>query len=64
MEYYRGIQAEPTNPVQAIDPTIHNTGWIFSHFHIMLALYSVGGVFGALYAAGHIYSEGNGIARD
>lgn len=47
-----GIQAEPTNPVQAIDPTIHNTGWIFSHFHVMLALYSVGGVLGALYAAG------------
>lgn len=47
-----GIQAEPTNPVQAINPTIHNTGWIFSHFHIMLALYSVGGVFGVLYAVG------------
>lgn len=47
-----GIQAEPTNPVQSIDPTIHNTGWIFSHFHIMLALYSVGGFFGVLYALG------------
>lgn len=47
-----GIQAEPTNPVQAVDPTIHNTAWIFSHFHIMLALYSVGGVFGGIYAAG------------
>ncbi|MFP3205887.1 MAG: cbb3-type cytochrome c oxidase subunit I, partial [Metallosphaera yellowstonensis] len=47
-----GIQAEPTNPVPAVDPTIHNTGWLFGHFHIMLTLYSVGGVLGVIYVAG------------
>ncbi|MCH1771251.1 MULTISPECIES: cbb3-type cytochrome c oxidase subunit I [Metallosphaera] len=47
-----GIQAEPTNPTPALDPTIHNTGWIFGHFHIMLTLYSVGGVLGVVYIAG------------
>ncbi|EHP70982.1 heme/copper-type cytochrome/quinol oxidase, subunit 1 [Metallosphaera yellowstonensis MK1] len=47
-----GIQAEPTNPVPAVDPTVHNTGWIFGHFHIMLAIYSVGGLLGALYVVG------------
>ncbi|AWS00562.1 cytochrome-c oxidase [Metallosphaera hakonensis JCM 8857 = DSM 7519] len=47
-----GIQAEPTNPTPALDPTIHNTGWIFGHFHIMLAIYSVGGLLGALYVVG------------
>ena len=47
-----GIQAEPTNPVPAVDPTVHNTGWIFGHFHIMLTLYSVGGVLGVIYVAG------------
>ncbi len=47
-----GIQAEPTNPVPALDPTIHNTGWLFGHFHIMLAIYSVGGLLGVLYVVG------------
>ncbi|QKR00105.1 cytochrome-c oxidase [Metallosphaera tengchongensis] len=47
-----GIQAEPTNPTPALDPTIHNTGWIFGHFHIMLAIYSVGGLLGVLYVVG------------
>ncbi|QCO29793.1 cytochrome-c oxidase [Metallosphaera sedula] len=47
-----GIQAEPTNPTPSLDPTIHNTGWIFGHFHIMLAIYSVGGLLGALYVVG------------
>ncbi|PSO04324.1 hypothetical protein B9Q12_02670 [Candidatus Marsarchaeota G2 archaeon ECH_B_SAG-G06] len=33
-----GIQAEPVQPSPATDPTIHNTLWIPSHIHIMMAL--------------------------
>ncbi|MEJ2772017.1 cbb3-type cytochrome c oxidase subunit I [Stygiolobus sp. CP8521M] len=47
-----GIQAEPTQPTPAVDPTVHNTIWLPSHFHIMLALYSVGGLLGVLYVVG------------
>jgi len=47
-----GIQAEPTQPTPSVDPTVHNTLWLPSHFHIMLAIYSVGGLLGALYVIG------------
>lgn len=47
-----GIQAEPTQPTPSVDPTVHNTLWLPSHFHIMLAIYSVGGLLGALYVVG------------
>ncbi|MUN27900.1 cbb3-type cytochrome c oxidase subunit I [Sulfuracidifex metallicus] len=47
-----GIQAEPTQPTPSVDPTVHNTLWLPSHFHIMLALYSVGGLLGVLYVVG------------
>jgi heme/copper-type cytochrome/quinol oxidase subunit 1 len=44
-----GIHAEPVQPSPATDPTIHNTLWIPSHIHIMMALFTVGGFFGVLY---------------
>ncbi|MEM4096904.1 MAG: cbb3-type cytochrome c oxidase subunit I [Metallosphaera sp.] len=47
-----GIQAEPTNPSPATDPVVHNTSWIFGHFHLMLAIYAVGGLLGVLYVVG------------
>ncbi|MEM3670895.1 MAG: cbb3-type cytochrome c oxidase subunit I [Thermoprotei archaeon] len=44
-----GIHAEPVQPSPATDPTVHNTLWIPSHIHIMMAAFTVGGFFGVLY---------------
>lgn len=44
-----GIHAEPVQPSPATDPVIHNTLWIPSHIHIMMAAFTVGGFFGILY---------------
>jgi len=44
-----GIHAEPVQPSPATDPVIHNTLWIPSHIHIMMAAFTVGGFFGLFY---------------
>lgn len=44
-----GIHAEPVQPSPSTDPVIHNTLWIPSHIHIMMAAFTVGGFFGVLY---------------
>lgn len=44
-----GMHAEPVQPSPATDPTVHNTLWIPSHIHIMMAAFTVGGFFGILY---------------
>jgi cytochrome c oxidase subunit 1 len=49
-----GATAEPNQPTPAADFTIHNTMWIPGHIHIMMATFTVGSFFAALY---YIYPE-------
>jgi heme/copper-type cytochrome/quinol oxidase subunit 1 len=44
-----GATAEPTQPVPAVDFTIHNTMWIPGHIHFMMATFTLGGMFAILY---------------
>jgi cytochrome c oxidase subunit 1 len=44
-----GATAEPTQPVPAVDFTVHNTMWIPGHIHFMMATFTLGSFFGVLY---------------
>lgn len=49
-----GATAEPTQPVPAVDFTIHNTMWIPGHIHFMMATFTLGSFFAILY---YLYPE-------
>ncbi|MDA4124466.1 MAG: cbb3-type cytochrome c oxidase subunit I [Thaumarchaeota archaeon] len=49
-----GATAEPNQPTPAADFTVHNTLWIPGHIHIMMATFTLGAFFAALY---YIYPE-------
>lgn len=49
-----GATAEPNQPTPAADFTVHNTMWIPGHIHIMMATFTLGSFFAALY---YIYPE-------
>ena len=44
-----GATAEPTQPIPAVDFTVHNTMWIPGHIHFMMATFTLGGMFAILY---------------
>jgi heme/copper-type cytochrome/quinol oxidase subunit 1 len=44
-----GATAEPTQPVPAVDFTVHNTMWIPGHIHFMMATFTLGSMFAILY---------------
>jgi terminal oxidase heme-binding subunit I len=44
-----GATAEPLQPIPAADFTVHNTMWIPGHIHFMMATFTLGSFFAALY---------------